>query len=367
MKVKQRRWILAGTGVMLTLLLTAAGLAGCKKPAPVPWSGQPSAESRDGKQGITADMGLKGEERGEAALPGSLDGTVRTMEEEPELGPVWISSRAPSAPQRNLEPHSLESETGDGGVSGPLAAHNGTASSAETVDEENGRSKSGDQPDSKELSGASGPKTAFLTFDDGPSGSTPAILDILKQYGVKATFFVNGSNSAEGKAMYKKIVEDGHKLGNHTFSHNYNQIYGSVEAFEDDLKKLDDLLFETVGFHTDIIRFPGGSNNHLSWKAGGRNVMKKITREMVSQGYQYFDWNVSSTDAAAPVQDRQAIIDSVMENSRGKSRIIVLMHDNTRKKTTVEALPTVIEKLSRDGYSFDVLQRDSFTFRFLQP
>ncbi|WP_248929723.1 polysaccharide deacetylase family protein [Paenibacillus hamazuiensis] len=211
------------------------------------------------------------------------------------------------------------------------------------------------------------PKIAYLTFDDGPSGSTPKILDILRRYNVKATFFVIGNTTEEGKAMYKKIVEEGHALGNHTFSHNYGKIYSSVEAFRADLQKLDDLLYETVGIRPDIIRFPGGSNIHLSRRSGGRTMMKNITREMANRGFQYFDWNVSSTDAAAPVQDLEAIVTSVAANSRNKDRIIVLMHDNTRKTTTVEALPRVIDKLRADGYSFDVLTKNSFTFQFLKP
>jgi peptidoglycan/xylan/chitin deacetylase (PgdA/CDA1 family) len=215
--------------------------------------------------------------------------------------------------------------------------------------------------------GQSRDKVAYLTFDDGPSHSTPKILSILRNYGVKATFFVIGNTSEFGLAAYKQIVEEGHVLGNHTFSHNYSRIYRSPETFKEDLQRMEDLLADTVGIRPDIIRFPGGSNNQLSWKSGGRNVMKNIAREMLEDGFQYFDWNVSSTDAAAPVQEKAMIIDSVRGNSAGKEQAIVLMHDNSGKTTTVEALPTVIEQLIRDGYSFDVLKKDSFTFQFLTP
>lgn len=212
-----------------------------------------------------------------------------------------------------------------------------------------------------------GNKIAYLTFDDGPSNSTRKILHILKTYGVTATFFVIGTETSEGKSLYKEIAAAGHALGNHTYSHAYNRIYQSPEAFMKDVHKLDRLLEETVGYRPDILRFPGGSNNHLSRKSGGRGVMSKVAAEVKGQGYQYFDWNVSSTDAAAPVQDRDMIIDSVLSASKAKKRIIVLMHDNTYKTTTLEALPVVIRRLKAAGFRFDKLQKSSFTFQFLEP
>ncbi|NOU93541.1 polysaccharide deacetylase family protein [Paenibacillus sp. LMG 31456] len=210
-------------------------------------------------------------------------------------------------------------------------------------------------------------KVAYLTFDDGPSLSTPRILQILNEYEVKATFFVIGKTSEESKRQLKNIVNQGHALGNHTFTHNYNQIYKSAEAFKADVDRLDRFLEETVGVKPEVLRYPGGSNNQLSWRAGGRNVMKTITREMSKLGISYFDWNVSSTDAAAPVQDKQSIIDSVISNSAGKSKIIVLMHDMDLKTTTVAALPAVIAHLKSQGYRFEVLRKNSFTYQFLKP
>ncbi|SDO68043.1 Peptidoglycan/xylan/chitin deacetylase, PgdA/CDA1 family [Paenibacillus sp. yr247] len=210
-------------------------------------------------------------------------------------------------------------------------------------------------------------KIAYLTFDDGPSESTRKILRILKNFGVTATFFVVGSDTSEGRTLYKEILAEGHALGNHTYSHDYNRIYKSPEAFMKDVRKLDQLLEETIGYRPDILRFPGGSNNHLSWKPGGRGIMSKVASVVKEEGYQYFDWNVSSTDAAAPVQDKAMIIDSVLSASRGKKSIIVLMHDNTYKTTTIEALPIVIKKLQAAGFRFEKLKKSSFTFQFLEP
>ncbi|MEC0226018.1 polysaccharide deacetylase family protein [Paenibacillus alba] len=210
-------------------------------------------------------------------------------------------------------------------------------------------------------------KIAYLTFDDGPSENTRKILRVLKSFGVHATFFVVGSDTVEGRSLYKEIAAAGHALGNHSYSHDYNRIYKSPEAFMKDVHKLDQLLEETVGYRPDILRFPGGSNNHLSWKPGGKGIMSKVARAVKDEGYQYFDWNVSSTDAAAPVQDRDMIIDAVTSASRGKKSIIVLMHDSTYKTTTLEALPIVIGKLQAAGFRFDKLNKSSFTFQFLTP
>ncbi|WP_163950127.1 polysaccharide deacetylase family protein [Paenibacillus sp. SYP-B3998] len=210
-------------------------------------------------------------------------------------------------------------------------------------------------------------KVAYLTFDDGPSQSTKKILSILKSFRIPATFFVVGSDTSEGRALYKQMVAEGHTLGNHTYSHDYSTIYKSVEAFRKDVRKLDKLLEDTVGYRPDILRFPGGSNNHLSWRPGGKRIMSKVTKAMIEDGYQFFDWNVSSTDAAAPVQNKDMIIDAVLSASRGKQSIIVLMHDNTFKTTTVEALPTMIKRLQAAGFRFEKLTKSAFTFKFLEP
>ncbi|RAV19061.1 polysaccharide deacetylase family protein [Paenibacillus contaminans] len=209
-----------------------------------------------------------------------------------------------------------------------------------------------------------GGKMAYLTFDDGPSIHTRKILDILRQNGVKATFFVIGSRSEESIRSYRAIVADGHALGNHTYTHDYRTVYSSVEAYKKDTERLNDLLEETVGFRPKLIRFPGGSNNRLSHKSGGGGIMKRIAAEMTRNGYRYVDWNVSSTDAALPVQKRAEIVKAVLQGSGGKREIIVLMHDIAKKTTTVEALSEIIAGLRAQGYQFGVLDRTSFTFHF---
>ncbi|MCC2683634.1 MAG: pdaA 1 [Paenibacillaceae bacterium] len=210
-------------------------------------------------------------------------------------------------------------------------------------------------------------KIAYLTFDDGPSANTDAILNILKEQRIKATFFVNGRTDDEGIRLYKRIHKEGHTLGNHTFSHKYNKVYASVPAFTRDVRKLDELLQRTVGESPRILRFPGGSNNTVSLRSGGSGIMNKIAKEMLEEGYAYFDWNVSSTDAARAVQPTSDIVSATIASARHKKRAIILMHDADPKTTTVKALPEVIRGLQAMGFKFDVLRPDSYTFRFLNP
>ncbi|MDF2725568.1 MAG: hypothetical protein K0Q59_5245 [Paenibacillus sp.] len=213
----------------------------------------------------------------------------------------------------------------------------------------------------------SGPKTAYLTFDDGPSSNTAQILDHLRTFNIKGTFFVVGNSTAEGQALLRRMVEEGHAIGNHTYSHDYSVVYKSVDTFKRDVEKLNALLEQTTGKRPDILRFPGGSNNHQARKYGGYSIMNRVVAEMEHEGYALFDWNVSSTDAARTVQSRDAIVDAVVGGAEGKQNVVVLMHDANVKTTTVEALPDIIVKLSELGYRFDVLRKDSVSIRFLRP
>lgn len=203
-------------------------------------------------------------------------------------------------------------------------------------------------------------KTAYLTFDDGPSPNTTKILDILKKYDIKATFFVIGSGTETSKQIYKRIVEEGHALGNHTYSHNYSKIYSSTESFMEDVWKLEALLDEAAGVKPKIIRFPGGSKNQAGTKSGGKGFMAGLIARLQEEGYQYFDWNVSSKDASAVKQKKEIIVRSVLEGVQGKKDAIILFHDSAPKTTTVEALPEIIEALKDKGYKFEVLSESSY-------
>lgn len=195
-------------------------------------------------------------------------------------------------------------------------------------------------------------KICFLTFDDGPSKNTPKILDILDRYNIKATFFVIG----RGKTEYMKdIVDAGHAIGLHSYSHEFSQIYQSETAYFEDLQKLSDLVRETTGVTTTLMRFPGGSSNTAS-KKYCNGIMTALTKSVEQKGYAYFDWNCDSHDADGATVPASQIINSIKRES-GAQHLTVLMHDAGVKTTTVEALPAVIEYLQQQGYSFQKLNK----------
>jgi len=206
-------------------------------------------------------------------------------------------------------------------------------------------------------------KIAYLTFDDGPSQNTLAILKILKQYNIKATFFVNGQPKYE--SLYKQISDDGHTFGNHTYSHDYKKIYSSASNFKMDIKKLDIFLTAITGKKPNhILRFPGGSNNTISNNYGGIKTMDPIIEEMSKSDYTYFDWNVDSSDALIFRQKKDIIVREVLTQSTEHKHPIILMHDLDPKTTTVQALPEIIKGLQNQGFVFDVLTKNTYSPQF---
>jgi peptidoglycan-N-acetylglucosamine deacetylase len=209
-------------------------------------------------------------------------------------------------------------------------------------------------------------KFAYLTFDDGPSSHTAKILETLDKHNVKATFFVNYKEGQDH--MYKEISKRGHVLANHTASHDYSKIYASKENFFADVKKLDDELERITGEKpSKIFRFPGGSNNTISWNySRSSQFMPQLAQEITDMGYTFFDWNVDSTDASTFRQEKHIIVSRILADSRYVKHANILMHDLDPKDTTVEALPEIIEGLKRQGFIFDVLSHDSPKAQFTQ-
>lgn len=188
-------------------------------------------------------------------------------------------------------------------------------------------------------SSASEIRRVYLTFDDGPSSNTDKILDILNEYGVKATFFVCGKERYMEE--YQRIVKEGHTLGMHSYSHKFQEIYHSTEAFVEDMDRLHDYLYEVTGVDSNIVRFPGGSSNTICEK----DVMQDLISYLAQAGMPYFDWNVSSGDATNSYISAEQIAKNVLDNVWKYDSVIVLMHDASNKDTTVEALPIIIEKI----------------------
>jgi peptidoglycan/xylan/chitin deacetylase (PgdA/CDA1 family) len=201
-------------------------------------------------------------------------------------------------------------------------------------------------------------KVAYLTFDDGPSKNTEEILSILKTYNAKATFFVIGSEKY--KAEYTKILQAGHKIALHTYTHDYAKVYTSVDSFKQDVNHLKDYLKTVTGEEPEnLLRYPGGSNNTVSHKYGGNDIMKKIIDAMKADKYVYYDWNVDSTDASGNNIPKATLVSSVLNGSKNKKSAIILMHDTNAKDTTVQALPEIIQGLIAQGFTFDSLSMDT--------
>ncbi len=193
----------------------------------------------------------------------------------------------------------------------------------------------------------------YLTFDDGPSANTtPKILQILKDKGVKATFFIiNYSDSNE--ALVKQEAAEGHAIGIHGYSHTYSEIYSSVDACYNNIIKLQDKIYKTTGQRVKILRFPGGASNTVSKKycAG---VMSKISKKVLDEGFKYFDWNVLSGDAG-DVKTKEGVYKNVVNGLKPNRNNIVLMHDFSGNNKTVEALPEIIDYGIAHGYKFEVI------------
>lgn len=194
------------------------------------------------------------------------------------------------------------------------------------------------------LAGPNDPHKVYLTFDDGPSSNTEEILDILKQYDVKATFFVIGKDDEESKELYKRIVDEGHTLGMHSYSHKYSVLYNSVDSFEQDFSQIQNYLYEVTGQECLYYRFPGGSSNHVS-----NTSMTEFIKYLNEQGITYYDWNVSSGDATSQVYTPEELVNNVITDVEKYKTSIVLMHDAETKASTVEALGTMIEALQSMG------------------
>ena len=190
-------------------------------------------------------------------------------------------------------------------------------------------------------------KKVYLTFDDGPSSNTDAILDILREYDVKATFFVVGKTDERSKAAYQRIVAEGHTLAMHSYSHNYSEVYASKESFINDLTSLQEYLYEVTGVWPRFYRFPGGSSNVVS-----QVDIQELIGWLEENGITYFDWNTASGDAVSEELSSETIVNNCLANLDSQRRCMILMHDAQEKQTTVEALPEIISRVRRRGDAY---------------
>ncbi len=195
-------------------------------------------------------------------------------------------------------------------------------------------------------------KTAYITFDDGPSSTTTKILDILKKRDIKATFFVvTGDYNAPNLDLLKQINDEGHALGIHSHSHIYKEIYDSKESFLKEINDSFNIIYEKTSVKPTVIRFPGGSINKFN-----SDIYEDITSEVLNRNFRYYDWNVSFEDAkndATVDEIYQNVLDGIEKNN--ENDLVILAHDRANNNNMLEALEKVIDVLESYDYSFDKL------------
>lgn len=200
-------------------------------------------------------------------------------------------------------------------------------------------------------------KTIYLTFDDGPGPYTEKLLKYLRQYDVKATFFVTNQNPNYSYVL-KNIVNDGHAIGVHSLTHNWS-IYSGVNTFLRDFNAMNDIIKSKTGVEPKIFRFPGGTNNTVS-RNYSRGIMAELSKTMMEKGYIYFDWNVDCYDTSG--YGTSKIVQTTINQIKNRNNSIVLMHD--LYNSTVEAVPKIIEFGLDNGYTFKVLDETAPSCRF---
>lgn len=191
-------------------------------------------------------------------------------------------------------------------------------------------------------------KVVYLTFDDGPSPQvTPKVLDILKANNIKATFFTIGKMCEYNPKILLRERNEGNVIGNHSYSHDYGKVYGSVASFQEEIQHTTKIINSILGkdYKVHLVRMPGGSS--------GKS--KAFTDEVASMGYSYVDWNCLSRDAEGKMLSPQEEFQNIVETSKGKKQVIVLMHDAGAQKSTPIALPMVINYFRSQGYEFKTL------------
>lgn len=187
--------------------------------------------------------------------------------------------------------------------------------------------------------------TVYLTFDDGPSQWTPKVLELLREEGVPATFFVLGEQAEKYPEAIRAIAADGHGLGNHTYNHRYEELYRGFDGFWEQIQRTEGILRDILGRAPALIRAPGGTYSYF-------DAFYFYYLELA--GYTVFDWNVDSGDAKRRGVPAAEIIQNI-KSAPLRHEMIVLLHDGAGHEETVKALPDIIAYFKQNGYQFAVL------------
>ncbi len=198
-------------------------------------------------------------------------------------------------------------------------------------------------------------KVCYLTFDDGPSPVTGQVLDILDNYGIKATFFVVGNQINSYPQLLVRMYEGGHSIGNHSYSHDYSSVYRADVDFNDEVITTRNAInYALAGIYENyIFRFPGGSYE---------DYKQSYKSNLQGMGYEYIDWNALTGDGEIVEPDSEKLMADLVShtNDGTKEDIVVLMHDAGAKQVTADVLPQVIEYLQKRGYTFKAIWNSNY-------
>lgn len=224
----------------------------------------------------------------------------------------------------------------------------------EVIDDDSKQDKNSVVENAPEIESEDG--KVYITFDDGPSVYTDEILDILKEYGVHATFFVCGTGDTDSslKHVYKRIVDEGHTIGMHSYSHVYSRVYGDLDLFQYDLDKIRNLIYNETGVVPKYYRFPGGSGNTIA-----SLPMDQYISVLYSQGMEYYDWNVYGGDSSGNRLSPAQIVKNTLDGVDRRKNAVVLLHDTGSRKNTVEALPGILKGLKERGLEIREIDDDT--------
>lgn len=193
-------------------------------------------------------------------------------------------------------------------------------------------------------------KTAYLTFDDGPTlKATGKILDILKEENIRASFFVIGKYVAKHPELVKRAYDEGHFIANHGYSHNNSKLYESNDSFISEIKNTDIEIGKAIGipdYCSHVFRFPNGYMSP-NYKAKKINAVKLLE----DMNYKYIDWNCLNKDSEKKYSHAQ-LLNNLKKSSKNKKDLIVLMHDTSDVNDTPSILKESISFLKSEGYVF---------------
>ena len=285
-------------------------------------------------------------------LPGGIDSETISIEkiEKEDTESIEVVNEAASYDANNTSEPIGDLESSENDI-GEIDDASDLSDGAEALVSESSDERTDTQTSSDDMI----LKRVYLTFDDGPSSNTSRILDILKEKNVKGTFFVVGRLSDTTTPMYKRIVDEGHAIGMHSYTHKYNEIYKDTDSFIYDVEKIQLLIYEQTGVMSKLYRFPGGSSNTVS-----RTDIKKLSEELNKRDIKYFDWNVVSGDASSTYGlPKEEIVRRCTQGALAHENAVILMHDLPEKATTVEALPDIIDYFQSIGVEILPLDENS--------